>query len=1262
MIATNTGGLSSEADVTVNVSGNLKLGNFKLSFTDLTIPVSGIPITVTRTYDSLNANESEDFGFGWQLEYRDVDLQTSVPATGMEADGFFNPFQENTHVYVTLPGGQREGFTFQPAVAPGLAGSFLGIFNPVFVPDPGVTDSLSVAPADLRFDDDGTVYDYTTGLPYNPADPNFGGSYLVTTKDGDAYSIDGITGQLTQVSDSNNNTLTFSDAGVVSSTGTGITFQRDAQGRIAAIIDPTGNRITYQYDVNGDLVAVTDRAGDTTHFVYLSSPAHYLQQVIDPLGRTGVRTNYDSQGRLISIAGASGNPVQLTYDPSDLLTTFTDQLGNTTTYVYDTQGNLISQTDPLGNVTTQTFDANDNLLTHTDPLGQTTSYTYDSQGDALTETSPQGKTTISTFQDFTFGTTALAASYGEAAAPSTRVKSSTDALGNTTVYAYDFFGNPVSTTDPSGNVTSLGFYPSGDPASITDADGDTTQYAFDGAGNLILESDPLGNETAYTYDADGNQLTQTTTQTAADGSVRTLTTTTHYDAQGRVLSVTDPDGGVTQTEYDADGNVSATIDPLGHQTSFVYDNQNRLIETIYPDGTHTSIEYDADGNKTADIDEEGRETQYQYDADNRLVKTIYPDGASTQTEYDADGDVTAQIDQLGNRTTYTYDADGNQVAMTDALGDVTRYTYNAKDQQVAVTDPLGHTTSSLFDSRGFLVETDYPDGTKTMQTLDNAGRVISSTDQLGQTTQYQYDADGRLISVIDALGDRTEYAYDEEADLISQTDANGNTTTYEYNGLGQQTAEILPADPGQAPLESTTQYDADGNITSTTDFNGNTITYTYDARNRLIAKDYPDGTSIKNTYTGTGQLATVTDSRGTTSYTYDDLDRITSITEPDGTALSYQYDADGDRTAVTTPAGTTQYTFDALGCEIAVTDPEGKVTSYAYDADRNLVRTDMPNGVVETRSYDDLDRLTSLEDTNSSGGVIASYTYTLGATGLVDEVVENTGKTVDYTYDASGRLTQEKITDAVHGNRTIDYTYDAVGNRLTMDDSVGGLTMYTYDAMNRTITSALAGQITHYTYDKNGNVLSEMSPTEAVFYQYNFDNQLITANTNGTIDETNVYDAEGNLVEQTIDGQDIRYLVDTATPLPQVLMEYQPGGQIVASYVYGNRLISQDRAGVRSYYLVDALDSTRELTNAAGVVTDSYIYDAFGRILGQSGSTVNSYLFTGERQDAVTGLVYLRARLPEPRHGDICDRRQLLGSAAESPLARPVYLCRAGSR
>ncbi len=131
----------------MSVEGDLKLGNFTLSFSDMAIPVSGVPITVTRTYDTLTANQSGDFGYGWRLEFRNVKLRTSLPATGMEADGVYNAFRDGTKVYVTLPGGKREGFTFRP-----IRQFFMGAvyYQLNFVPDRGVKSELTVSGQDVN--------------------------------------------------------------------------------------------------------------------------------------------------------------------------------------------------------------------------------------------------------------------------------------------------------------------------------------------------------------------------------------------------------------------------------------------------------------------------------------------------------------------------------------------------------------------------------------------------------------------------------------------------------------------------------------------------------------------------------------------------------------------------------------------------------------------------------------------------------------------------------------------------------------------------------------------------------------------------------------------------------------------------------------------------------------------------------------------------------------------------------------------------------
>lgn len=94
-------------------------------------------------------------------------------------------------------------------------------------------------------------------------------------------------------SDADGNTFQFTESGVTTSNGNSkINFLRDTAGRITAAIEPAGNRVQYGYDSRGDLVRVTDRDGHTTRFAYESTPAHYLQQVTDTLGRQGIRAEY----------------------------------------------------------------------------------------------------------------------------------------------------------------------------------------------------------------------------------------------------------------------------------------------------------------------------------------------------------------------------------------------------------------------------------------------------------------------------------------------------------------------------------------------------------------------------------------------------------------------------------------------------------------------------------------------------------------------------------------------------------------------------------------------------------------------------------------------------------------------------------------------------------------------------------------------------------------------------------------------------------
>ncbi|MGH9390834.1 MAG: Ig-like domain-containing protein, partial [Vicinamibacteria bacterium] len=103
--------------LTVYPAGELKIGNFELSFTDLEVPVSGIPVTITRTYRSLDKTKG-DFGIGWNLSF----------AGTYTIDPDFN-------VTLNLPDGRRA--TFFIGIDPSNSQSFQRLREIPYTPEPG---------------------------------------------------------------------------------------------------------------------------------------------------------------------------------------------------------------------------------------------------------------------------------------------------------------------------------------------------------------------------------------------------------------------------------------------------------------------------------------------------------------------------------------------------------------------------------------------------------------------------------------------------------------------------------------------------------------------------------------------------------------------------------------------------------------------------------------------------------------------------------------------------------------------------------------------------------------------------------------------------------------------------------------------------------------------------------------------------------------------------------------------------------------------
>ncbi len=1222
----DAGGNSVVVQRTYEVVGEAKVGNFSVSFEDITIPVSGLPITVVRTYDS-RRKEKGDFGAGWSLTFRN-DLRVSesgVLGKGWQqtkSGGFLPNYQivsTRSHIVtVNYPDGREE--RYEMGVDPSsrrllpftqseildvqfnaLAGTF-GSLEPL--DHTTVNPAGGVGPL--------TLLDDIIGNPYDPD------RYRITTEEGMVYVITQPSG-LESITEPNGNKITFGPDGIIHSAGKSILFDRDAQGRITRITDPNGNTIQYQYDAYGDLVGVKDQDGYETHFVYDSR--HNLLKIIDPRGKQPLRNEYDDQGRLIASFDADGNRIEYTHDIAGRQEIVRDRLGRATLFVYDSDGNVLAQTDPLGRTTHYTYDANGNELSKTDPLGNVTRKTYDARGNVLTETDALGNTVTRSFNS------------------RSQVTSTTDANGNTTAQGYDSHGNLTTITDPFGNVRRSTYDARGNLVQMLDEAGNATLFSYDGSGNRTSETDVLGNVTDFTFDDNGNELTVTQTRTTSTGPI-ILTTTRVYDGHNRVIIETDPNGNSVFTEYNSIGKISATVDALGNRTEYEFDARGNPVLTRYADGTTTRATYDKENNKLSETDRAGRTTRFEYDALNRLVRTTHADGSTVSNAYDAAGRLVRIDDANGNSTRFEYDAAGRRTMVTDALGNQTLYTYDANGNQTSVTDAKGNVTRYEYDALNRRVRTAFPDGTDIKVSYDKLGRKVSETDQAGITTRYEYDASGRLIRVVDALGGATTYSYDELGNKLTQTDAEGRITRWTYDNLGNVLSRTLPM--GQTERFT---YDAKGNRLSHTDFNGNTTLYRYDVNDQLIQTTYPDGSRVEKSYTPSGKLEAVTDSRGVTRYSYDDRDRLVRVENPDGSFLGYAYDAAGNRVSVATPAGVTTYGYDVLSRLVSVTDPDGGTTRYTYDAVGNRATITYPNGTRAVYTYDTLNRLTRLENLRSDGTVISSHVYTLGPAGNRLGVQEQGGRRVEYSYDLLYRLTREKVTDVLAGDSTVDYTYDAVGNRLTkVVDGVATIA-YSYDANDRLIAEGA----NTYTYDANGNTLTS-NGSAVTAYSYDAANRLIRVQEAAkTIDFE--YDSDGIRVTRTVDGVITRYLVDKNREYAQVLEERDGSGNLVVEYIYGDDLISQDRGGSKSYYHYDGLGSTRALTNDAETVTDTYVYEAFGSLIAATGATSNNYLYTGEQFDPNIGFYYLRARYMNPEIG-----RFLTADLFQGLMHEPVTL------
>ncbi len=738
---------------------------------------------------------------------------------------------------------------------------------------------------------------------------------------------------------------------------------------------------------------------------------------------------------------------------------------------------------------------------------------------------------------------------------------------------------------------------------------DGLEYHFDLNGRLLNISDPNGNQVSLSYDGNGNLVTIT------DTVERTITLA--YNADNKIQTITDFTGRQWTYAYaDGRGNLTSITDPAGYTPSYTYyDDSFQLpdgtapldhnIHTITDANGHTmTFSYYTNDKVFRHINDLGETFTLSYNPFWQETKAINEEGFARIYVYDEVGNLTKLTEETSGIRTYTWDDGRNLTSHTDPFGNVTTYTYDDKGNVLQVTNALSYTKTYEYDPT-FNKPTRIDDhGKVALRVYDSHGNLVSETDAASNTTTTEYDSHGNPITMTNALYGVTVNTYDANGNLTQTNDPLNYITAFEYDQLGQ--------------------------LIRTVDASGHPTRYDYDVVGRPITvTNALSGTTVY-AYDAVGNKTSETNARVyTTTYTYDAADRLIQVIDALEGVATYEYDGLGNLVKETDANGhSTLYEHDGLNNQTKVTDALGNATQAVYNANSNLIRQIDANGNVTTNQYDAVNRPITV--TNP-----LSYTtaYQYDAWDNQTTVTDGNNNTTTYEYDELNRLIQE--TDVL--SNVTGYRYDALGNTTVITDANSGVIHMVYDLNGQLIS--VADQLSHttqYGYDGVGNQtvithangytatlaydalnrLTERAYPDGPKDTFTYDavgNQLSAGN--GVVTYTFQYDALNRLFQKTDSrfGKSVSYTYDDVGN--RLTMSDPEGGVTTYRYDDTNRLVSITAPnGVTTFYTYDPVGNRLKKTLSNGIES-TYTYDVANQLLTlvnkkANGEIISQYTYT----------------------------------------------------